>query len=623
MIASIKHTLCGHSQSVELGAVTAIIGPNGSGKTTLLHALQLALTGRLEWPADGRLPAKRNQDLGKVFLPPGRAGGEVHVEADGKTASAKVVRTKKGAVSNKQESFISDLDPLAYSLASWLEQTGPQRVKSMLDAAVLRDPTDADFAGVAWAENGGDLDRLADRAVSNGTQATIDEADEAIRKMQRDRTDAERRIKADQGELARTATPNRTVATIKESRRENIEALTKTNGEMSALEMRSADRGIALTRLASAQQADTKATQALAQLTMAEKKVTDALAKYDGPVPERVKTAALSFAAECADDAARAARDRFAGADAIRGVLERGLVCDTCAATLAVIVEGAPDRARLSVIEDTAAATHAQLRLAEETNKKIDDANNKILRLSEAKAEVAGRANDSAQTASDAFMRLTDAESDLERYKPSEHEERLKATAEGLKVAIATDDADLEAVRITGAVEARMTEAGAEARRLDADLEDWKEARADLVELRDRLLAEGLAPLDDVANAICHKATGGRLRFNWQRGGVDLAGAGADGRWRPLEAASVGERALALPAISVALQRAHGVEPVLLLDGLESLDRRFELLELCGELVSAGELAQVIACWTSTDIEQEACEARSAGAMVVLLGGAS
>jgi hypothetical protein len=215
----------------------------------------------------------------------------------------------------------------------------------------------------------------------------------------------------------------------------------------------------------------------------------------------------------------------------------------------------------------------------------------------------------------------TEAREELDKHRLGDDYTALTAEAAALNVSVARASGELEDMRAVATTEARRDAAILVRERAETERVAWSEAEKRLQELRRAIVAEALAPLDVTADRIYHSATGGHVRFDPARGGVDLIDAA--GRSRPLEAASTGERALAFPAISIALQRARSVmSPLILLDGLESCDARLAVLHECVRLRRAGELGQCIANWTAADVAAEAAAARAIDGVTVIVLGA-
>jgi energy-coupling factor transporter ATP-binding protein EcfA2 len=595
MITRVKHTLAGGQFAADLGPVTALIGPNGSGKTTVLNAIQFALTGRLALPMDGRQPAKSNQDLADLLMAPGASKADVTVECGGaKNVYRKISRNKKGKVSidvSPENSDYPTLDPLAYSLASWLEQTGPQRVKEMLEYAAIRKPTAAELpAGLPSF--------LTVVAQNDSAQTAIDALHQRIVALQQEKQQTEKRIAADHEELLRAQAVNRPKQEIVDALDRGRARLAEIEGELKATEARLVDHAEAVKRLQKAQADAAKATSALATAGNAAEKARAELRGLSLIKREPVPLDDLLIAVELLEDELAEAQYATNVAAAIRNLGAELALCDKCRALVDGLAAKAATSADPAVIALRLDKARRDLDTAKIANAKIPQQ----IEMDKAAAANCQRIIDEAPAYNErrkaAVEALADAQRDVERLAPGEHVDQLRAEKAGLLKSIAADEAALEKHRGASTLDARIIESRAKVDALEKEIAESQEHHAALLALRDKLLADSLAPLNSKADAIYHGVTGGHVLFNSERGGVDLVDKA--GTVIPLEAASVGERALAFPAISIALQQARGHKATILLDGLESLDRRLDLLELCAGLVKSGQLEQVICNWTSS-----------------------
>ena len=613
MITRLRHDFGGKTFAHELSPVVVVIGRNGSGKTLALHALQVALTGSLEYPLDDKAPARTNQALAELLLPAGCRSGSV-------TADRKIARHRDGSVSvdvvtgamkkkaaQEEIDRVAGLDPLAWSLAPWLSLSGPKRAAAMLELAAIRTPLAIETLAFP--------PEIGRTACRDGVQAAIDDVAAQIRELQRERTEIERRTQADAAELRQHRQPNRPRTEVEASLIAARAQHAQIAAEIKALDLRQQDQALALRGV---ERLRVELAQAQRQVAQGEGEAKRIRARIE-------KIEALDYEAPDVDEAAfdlQAAEDGAAGCDlsatveaGCRALLDRRLLCSDCTAIASKLLAGVEaDVAALAVVEtarrrlqDAAAA------LAALEAQRLADTQE--LALSRARCTSHQAVVNSAEAAR---ARLAGAERDMQRFAPSEHAVELQARAAGLRQQIAADEADQKLLLSSSLIEARQAEAAVKIAALEKSLAPLESARPALADLRLSLLREGLGVLDASADEIYHGATGEHLRFNAERGGVDLVRGDVV---TPLESASTGERALAFPAISIALQRARGcTRPTLILDGLESCDRRFDLVTQCARLVKAGALHQAIVNWTARDsvFSAEVSAARAVDGVAVI-----
>lgn len=688
MITSIRHTLAGLVASVQLGEVTALIGPNGTGKTTALHALQFVVTGRLEYPIGTmRRPAKTGADVAAELLPRGPQKGEASITFHGGIAIRRLTRTVRSEGTETKETVTSGLDydgskrpqktrptaavqqasldadlaidPIAWSLSAWLDQPSNARVGDLMRAAVSRRASESEIEAacgpVAGVAGESDLVRL----VREGSmEDAIPFAAEQARRHQARKLELQKAIDSAQSDLGRAQTTGAPAHELRETLTASRIRLSEVVGELTALGYRVEDYSQAQRRveqraseMATAEglvrEIDDEIAKARAEVARREREAQGpvSVTEVEMEIDDRVEqleaaqralneaSAELARAASVVDknneeiERAQAREATLAGLQGVDGL------CAGCTATIAeraaeawrdigslradsevgvMFLDNAEKaefeaRGKVSALAATLDQARAELRSRNEVNAARERAAEALGVARECLANLEMRRTGIVADRDAAVQRLEETRQDCARFAPGEQHDRLKAERAGLEQSIARDERALEAAGEADRLRAHIAEKAAARDDAESLRVSWSTVERNLQALARKLLADGMAPLNAAADEVYAEIGGARVTFDAASGGVDVGGV-------RFEALSDGQKALAVPAIAIALQRARGCErPMLILDGLESLDRRFELLALCVSLARAGKLHQAIVTWTARpDILRSEIEAAQA-----------